>query len=204
LQHLTFAVHFAAVFYGLIHFARAKGYHWAWGFLGLLSFVGWIILVCLPDRSDKDYREFQKRQVKYCPLCEVSQQTTTVSCPHCGFDFSNPKTEDEPQVAPRRKNGHRLKVGHHEDWATLLREYDECCRKGEYRKAVKLAQKALKLNPRAPEAWSMMGSSCETLGDEMEAAGNFDKADDYHRMAGEAWREVKRADPRILRPGYYA
>lgn len=36
--------------YGLCCYAKGKGYHGAWGLLGLFTLIGLIILVCLPDR----------------------------------------------------------------------------------------------------------------------------------------------------------
>jgi hypothetical protein len=36
--------------YGLCCYAKGKGYHGAWGLLGLLTIIGLIILVCFPDR----------------------------------------------------------------------------------------------------------------------------------------------------------
>jgi len=39
-----------AFIYGCRSYAKGKGHHPAWGFLGLLSIVGLIILVFLPDK----------------------------------------------------------------------------------------------------------------------------------------------------------
>jgi hypothetical protein len=36
--------------YGFCCYAKGKGYHGAWGLLGLLTIIGLIILVCFPDR----------------------------------------------------------------------------------------------------------------------------------------------------------
>jgi hypothetical protein len=36
--------------WGCWHYALGKGYHGAWGLLGLFSFVGLIVLVLFPDR----------------------------------------------------------------------------------------------------------------------------------------------------------
>jgi hypothetical protein len=36
--------------YGLCCYAKGKGYHGAWGLVGLLTIIGLIILVCFPDR----------------------------------------------------------------------------------------------------------------------------------------------------------
>lgn len=35
---------------GLGYYARAKGHHWVWGLLGLISLLGLIILGLMPDR----------------------------------------------------------------------------------------------------------------------------------------------------------
>jgi tetratricopeptide (TPR) repeat protein len=233
------------MFYGLTWYSRAKGYHRAWGFLGLLSFPGWIILACIPDRSDKDYRAFLMRRVKHCPLCDVSQQTATVSCPECGFEFYDPRDEGRKTEAELRHDGttwlgcnrffSKLTASHlkghrstckeyetqngseteqtfptlshgaerkedsphrvnQEDWVALRHEYDQCCRKWEYRKAIKLAQKALRLSPKASEAWRMVGNAYGCLGDELEAGGNSVKAEYFHKRATEAWRELKRRE----------
>ena len=40
-------------------YAKGKGYHGAWGLLGLLTIIGIIILVCFPDRH-KSTKESQK------------------------------------------------------------------------------------------------------------------------------------------------
>ena len=36
--------------WGCWSYAVGKGYHGAWGFLGLLSIIGLIILACFPDK----------------------------------------------------------------------------------------------------------------------------------------------------------
>jgi hypothetical protein len=41
----------ALVIAGLAYVAKAKGYHWALGFLGLFSCIGLIIIAVLPDKS---------------------------------------------------------------------------------------------------------------------------------------------------------
>ncbi len=40
----------AAFIWGCCNYAQGKGYHWALGFLGLLSCFGLIVLVLLPDK----------------------------------------------------------------------------------------------------------------------------------------------------------
>jgi hypothetical protein len=39
-----------AFVWGCINYAQGKGYHWALGFLGLLSCLGLIVLVVIPDK----------------------------------------------------------------------------------------------------------------------------------------------------------
>lgn len=36
---------------GLAYYAKGKGYHPAWGLLGLLSLIGFIVLGVMPDRQ---------------------------------------------------------------------------------------------------------------------------------------------------------
>lgn len=41
----------AAFIWGCINYAQGKGYHWALGLLGLLSCIGLIVLVVIPDKN---------------------------------------------------------------------------------------------------------------------------------------------------------
>lgn len=41
----------AMLIVGLAYYAKAKGYHPAWGLLGLLSLIGFIVLGVMPDRQ---------------------------------------------------------------------------------------------------------------------------------------------------------
>ena len=36
---------------GCCYYAKGKGYHVAWGLLGLLSLIGLLVLVCLRDKN---------------------------------------------------------------------------------------------------------------------------------------------------------
>ena len=45
--------------YGLCCYAKGKGYHGAWGLLGVFTLIGLIILGCFPDRH-KSIKESQK------------------------------------------------------------------------------------------------------------------------------------------------
>lgn len=45
-----FAVGAGLFLWGTFSYARGKGYHWAWGLLGLLSVFGLLILVALDDK----------------------------------------------------------------------------------------------------------------------------------------------------------
>lgn len=38
-------------FVACYYYAKAKGYHGAWGLLGLLAPFGWVILMCFPDKQ---------------------------------------------------------------------------------------------------------------------------------------------------------
>jgi hypothetical protein len=42
---------FALLTAGLVYYAKAKGRHPTWGFMGLLSGIGLIVLACLQDRA---------------------------------------------------------------------------------------------------------------------------------------------------------
>ncbi len=44
---------YAMVIWGCIEYAEYKGYSWKVGLLGLLSVLGLIILVCLPNKNKK-------------------------------------------------------------------------------------------------------------------------------------------------------
>ena len=40
------------LFVGFAYYAKAKGRHWAWCFMALLSIIGLIVLACLKDKSN--------------------------------------------------------------------------------------------------------------------------------------------------------
>ena len=42
---------------GLAFYARAKGRHWAWCFMGFLSIIGLIVLACLKDQHKEQAPE---------------------------------------------------------------------------------------------------------------------------------------------------
>lgn len=90
-----------------------------------------------------------------------------------------------------------------ENWFALTRRAFKCSRRGEYQRSIELAEKAIKLNPRASEAWRLMGNAYELLGDEMEEKGNYSRAKEYHKKATEAWDEAKKINPRIIIPFYH-
>ena len=99
-----------------------------------------------------------------------------------------------------------------ESWTNLIRESYEYSTKGEYLKSIKIAQKALKLNPRASEAWRLIGNAYEFLSDEMEEAAKtqvFNKkqkceqATEYHKKATEAWDKAKNINPEIIIPDHH-
>lgn len=89
------------------------------------------------------------------------------------------------------------------EWILLTHEAYECSKKGEYRKSIELAEKAIGLNPRASEAWRLIGNAYEFLGDEMEKSGGYEQATEYHRKATEAWNKAKEINPKIIIPGYH-
>ena len=51
--YIIFALAIPIFIYGLSMYAKAKGRHWAWGFLGFLSLFGLIILYFLKDNNRK-------------------------------------------------------------------------------------------------------------------------------------------------------
>ena len=99
-----------------------------------------------------------------------------------------------------------------ESWTNLVHESYEYSRKGEYLKSVKIAQKALKLNPKASEAWRLIGNAYEFLSDEMEEAAKtqvfnkkqkYEQTTEYHKKVTEAWDKAKNINPKIIIPGYH-
>lgn len=89
------------------------------------------------------------------------------------------------------------------NWITLVHESYKYGKKGEYWKSIELAKKALELNPRASEAWRLIGNAYEFLGDEMEQANNYEQVSDFHKKATEAWKKAKEIDPKTIIPGYH-
>lgn len=89
------------------------------------------------------------------------------------------------------------------DWILLTHEAYEFGRKGDYHKAIELAEKAIELNPKASEACRLIGNSYELLGDEAQQHGIYEQAVEYHRKATEAWNRAKKNNPKIRIPGYH-
>lgn len=50
----TYIVGVVIFFFGCYHMATGKGYHDSFALLGLLSFIGLIILFVIPNRTKKD------------------------------------------------------------------------------------------------------------------------------------------------------
>jgi len=99
-----------------------------------------------------------------------------------------------------------------ESWTNLVNESYEYSRNGEYLKSIKIAQKALKLNPRASEAWRLIGNAYEFLSDEMEEATKiqvfnkkqkYEQVTEYHKKATEAWDKAKKINPKTVIPDYH-
>ena len=90
-----------------------------------------------------------------------------------------------------------------QEWIHLVHESYKAGKKGKYQESIYLAQKALELNPRASEAWRLIGNACELLGDEIEKAGEIEKAAELHKNATEAWDKAKEINPKIIIPGYH-
>ena len=55
----VFLLMYGCFIYGCCCYAKGKGYHGAWGILGILSVLGLFILVCFPDKH-KSIKESQK------------------------------------------------------------------------------------------------------------------------------------------------
>lgn len=89
------------------------------------------------------------------------------------------------------------------DWINLVRESYKYATQGEYWKSIELAQKAIERNPNTAEAWRLIGNAYELLGDEMEESGDYEKAEEYHKNATEAWDKAKEINPNIIIPGYH-
>ena len=90
-----------------------------------------------------------------------------------------------------------------EGWFSLVDKSYKCGVKGEYRESLCLAQKALQLNPRASEAWRLIGNAYEFLGDEMEKADELGQAEEFYKNATEAWDKAKEINPKIKITGYH-
>jgi len=88
-------------------------------------------------------------------------------------------------------------------WFNLVRKSYKECIAGNYFESINLAEKALKINPRASEAYRLIGNSYEFLGDEKQEEGDLEKAREFHRMATEAWDKARKINPLIIIPGYH-
>lgn len=93
--------------------------------------------------------------------------------------------------------------GQKSEWLKLVKQ---SYRKGvsrEYWDSIHLAEQALELNPRASEAYRLIGNAYEFLGDEEEEQGDFEQAREYYNKATKAWDRAKDINPRIVIPGYH-
>ena len=95
------------------------------------------------------------------------------------------------------------RIAGEEDWLALTHRAFKCSRRGEYQRSIELAEKAIKLNPRASEAWRLIGNAYELLGYEVEENRNYDLAREYHKKATEAWDKAKKINPHIVIPFYH-
>ncbi len=96
----------AMLIVGLGYYASAKGHHWAWGLMGMLSIIGLLVLAALPDRQHvRVTEELLSRDVSdpvvkggpvfHCIGCDYTLNgITSTTCPECGkqFDASNVTT----------------------------------------------------------------------------------------------------------------
>jgi len=58
-------------------------------------------------------------------------------------------------------------------WIALVHESYKYGVKGDYWKSIEFAKKALELNPRASEAWRLIGNAYEFLGDALKEGRKF-------------------------------
>lgn len=100
---------------GYSWYASAKGLHWAWGFMGPLSFIGLIMLAVMPDQelrraASEDMSLDVSKPVEHGgPVCHcigcdyILNGITSPACPECGrpFDANDPAsmrvTDDKGQ-----------------------------------------------------------------------------------------------------------
>ena len=52
----------ALFIYGCTCYARGKGHSWAWGFLGLFSLLGLIVLALMPDKAKSGILQTEEPQ----------------------------------------------------------------------------------------------------------------------------------------------
>jgi len=120
-----------------------------------------------------------------------------------------------------------------QDWIILTHESYKYGKKGEYWKSIESAEKAIELNPRASEAWRLMGNAYELLGDALRDAAIYGpfiftrleeigvpsphnektwaifnqlgglSPDNYYKKATEAWDKAKEINPKIIIPGHH-
>jgi len=97
-----------------------------------------------------------------------------------------------------KRKKHRSK-----EWIALTNKAQEHGVRGEYYESIELAERAIQLNPRASEAWRLIGNAHEFLGDEAEENNNHERAAEFHRKATEDWDKAKQINPNIMIPGYH-
>ena len=98
-----------------------------------------------------------------------------------------------------------------ESWRNLVHESYKYNNKGEYSKSIELAKRALEINPRASEAWLLLGNAYEHLSQEREIASKtqrfnkkekYKQAVEYHKKATEAWDKAKEINSNTVIKGY--
>lgn len=88
-------------------------------------------------------------------------------------------------------------------WKGLVMQAYEYARRGKYKETIRVAKKALEINPLVSEAWRLIGNADELIGDKLEIESGSFEADLYHLEATNAWNKAKEIDPKIRIPGYH-
>ncbi len=68
-------------------------------------------------------------------------------------------------------------------WIKLLHESNAEGMRGNFYKSIRLAEGAIQLNPRASEAYRLIGNAFELKSDEMQESGDIERAAELHKKA---------------------